>query len=340
MKNKPVVVNPLVIDKLAYVLPWGVNLFPDDLDKQTRQIKKRIDAAVADGTCESVFVTGGRYRFNVRIKLPGGCKPFVQIGALIPHRQKGGVRVTVNPTKFQPGDVEHFHQVMRTLIGKRYPELNEKPLINCLDAAVDVHGVLLTRMLIKYQYAQQTTMFGKRVNRKGAIESYNFGSVNSDYMTTVYDKRNERVHDAVQKLLAVGRTNNQALKDTAVKQFYKTRGSDPYVRIEIRGKKMRGVHPGKLRSQVNRFARFKFAILDPDAVDCSSLVYTAFASMCRDQGVKAALAAFKSTKHSQTVSALWLSRDSAWWKPELVWSQVDAAVRGTELFPHSAFVER
>jgi hypothetical protein len=55
------------------------------------------------------------------------------LGALIPHRQKGGVRVTVNPSKFEPGDVVYFHQVLRKLIGSQSMTLNLKPPINGLD---------------------------------------------------------------------------------------------------------------------------------------------------------------------------------------------------------------
>lgn len=51
--------------------------------------------------------------------------------------------------------------------------------------------MLLSHMLITYQCAPRITLIAKRVDSKGAIQSYNFGTVTNDYMTTDYDKRTE-----------------------------------------------------------------------------------------------------------------------------------------------------
>ena len=59
--------------------------------------------------------------------------------------------------------------------------------------------------------------------------------------------------------------------------------------------------------------------------------------MCRQDGVKAALEAFKHTKHARKVHAYWRSRQAAWWKPEELWQQACHALRETRMFPPEAF---
>ena len=94
-------------------------------------------------------------------------------------------------------DVGHLNMVMRRIIGKKYPELMKHARLNCLDAAVDIHGLDLSTTLVQYQYATKHTVFGKRLTDGSVIETYNFGSLKSAYMTTVYSKHIEKVHRAI-----------------------------------------------------------------------------------------------------------------------------------------------
>jgi hypothetical protein len=148
---------------------------------------------IEDGTCKHAFITKSRYRANFRILLPGGSNPLVQVGALDLKRQKGGIRVDMNPAKFAEGDVEHFHDVMRRIVGPEYHDLMRYALLQRVDFAVDIVHADLSRMLVRYNNAQRLTTFGTGVTGGGRVETYNFGSESSNYATTVYRKDIERV---------------------------------------------------------------------------------------------------------------------------------------------------
>ena len=62
-----------------------------------KPVRRRIAKAIEAGTCERAYPKGARYRENFRILLEGGSHAFVQVGALIPERQKGGIRMVINP---------------------------------------------------------------------------------------------------------------------------------------------------------------------------------------------------------------------------------------------------
>lgn len=93
----------------------------------------------------------------------------------------------------------------------------------------------------------------------------------------------------------------------------------------------------KLDSLPNRFARFKFADLAGAGNMLSPLTERAFLAMCRQDGVKAALEAFKHTKQARKVHAFWRSRQATWWTPEPLWQQACEALREVGLFPNAAF---
>ena len=333
----PFVKRP-VVDRLAYILPWACARF-DDQNEMLKPIKARIKKAVAAGTCEWAYSKGSRYRENFRILLDGGSAAYVQIGALIPMRQKGGIRVVVNPAKFCDGDAAQLNRVMRRIIGREYEQLMQRPLINCIDFAVDIYHASLTKMLVSYSNAQRHTVMAKRMAQNCHIEGYNFGSVTSDYFTVAYDKSQERVHAAILKMLKATKSGvgTESLKANAVKQLKQAIDGTDIVRVEVRGKKLRGLPLWKLDSLPNRFERFRFTDLDASGATLSVLTERAFLAMHRQDGEKAALDAFKHTKQARNVRAFWRSHKAAWWKPEPLWLQACAALRAIDLFPDEAF---
>lgn len=333
----PFVKRP-VVDRLAYILPWACARF-DDQDEMLKPIKARIKKSVAVGTCEWAYSKGSRYRENFRILLDGGSHAYVQVGALIPMRQKGGIRVVVNPAKFCDGDAAQLNCVMRRIIGREYDHLMQRPLINCIDFAVDIHHAILSRMLVSYSNAQRHTVMAKRMAQNCHIEGYNFGSVSSDYFVVAYDKSAERVHAAILKMLKTTKSGvgTESLKANAVKQLKQAIDGTDIVRVEVRGKKLRGLPLWKLDSLPNRFERFRFTDLDASGAALSALTERAFLAMHRQDGEKAALDAFKHTKQARKVRAFWRSRKAAWWKPEPLWQQACASLRAIGLFPDEAF---
>ena len=335
MKSITPVVKPPIVDRLAFVLPSGIEPIADQ-EELIAPIRRQIAKAIEAARCERAYPKGGRYRENFRIKLNGGSAAFVQIGALQPSRQKGGIRIMVNPARFALGDAEQLNRVMRRIVGPEYDELLMRPLVNNLDFAVDVIGARLDRTLVVYSNAQRYTMFGKRIDARGHIEGYNFGSVSSDYMTVAYNKYQERIHAAILTLAKSG-AGIEGLKSNAVKQLKRVRRDPHVMRVEVRGKKMRGIQLSELASLPNRFARFRFADLNAAGVELPRLIELSFLALCRDSGVKAALAAFKHSEHARQVHAYWRSRQAAWWRPEPLWLQACEAVQEIGLFPEEAF---
>ena len=330
----PIVQAPIV-DKLAYLLPWGVGAAANQ-ERLMLPIKQRIASATTAGRCKRAYITGARYRENFHIVLDSGTEALVQIGALQPARQHGGIRVTVNPSRFKAGDADQLNKVMQRIVGPTYDSLMQKPLLNCVDFAIDITHVRLERMLVAYSNASRHTTFGKRIGKGAHIEGYNFGSVKSDYMAVAYDKHQERVHRAILELAKQG-VGTEVLKANVVKQLERVKYAPHVVRVEVRGKKLRGLPLCKLDTLTNRFARFQFADLTSDGSGLDSLTEAAFRSLCRDKGVKATLELFTHSKQQQAVNAYWNSRRATWWQPQSHWLDACAALRKIGLFPDSAF---
>lgn len=330
--------NDPFVDRLAYILPWGRSMM-NDQEALLGPVSRRIAKAIETGVCKRAYVNGGRYRENIRIELDCGSAAFVQIGALQPDRQKGGIRVVVNPARFKSGDADYLNKSMRSIVGKAYYDLMEAPLINNVDFAVDISNGILDKMIVLYKNAQRYTMFGKRIDAQGHIEGYNFGSLSSDYMAVVYDKQRERRHAALLSLLKNG-ARTESLKSNVVRQFLQGKAEQTRVRVEVRGKKMRGLPLCKLNTLPNRFERFIFCDLDSDGSELPPYIKEAFLALCRQNGVKAALANFKHTEWVRMVNAYFRTREATWWRPAPLWQQACDAVREIGLFPEAAFHER
>ena len=342
MKLRPVVLQPVpqkpVVDGLAFILAWSVDRL--DQDAVLKILRISINKLIEAGTCERAYLGKSRYRENFHILLGGGGKALVQIGAVDTVRQKGGIRIECNPAKFADGDAQQIHRVMRGLIGRReYNELMRRPLLNVIHFAVDIYHAALNRMLVRYDNAQRLTMFAKRVGKGGFIEGYNFGSVSSNYQAATYNKQQELVHAAIIAIAQSGSSgfNDDPLTANKIKQLERVLGGPEIARVEVRGKKMRGLPLYKLSQQTNRFARFHFADLSAGGTELDPLTEKSFLAMCRQDGVKAALDAFKHTEHARKVHAFWRSRQATWWQPEELWQQACDALRHTGMFPPEAF---
>jgi len=142
MKTVAPFVKRPVVDRLAFILPWACGRH-DDQDEMLKPVRRRIEQAIKAGTCERAYPKGARYRENFCILLNSGAKAYVQVGALIPERQKGGIRIFVNPAKFCDGDAAQTNRMMRKIIGSEYNQLMKRPLINCIDFAADIHNANL-----------------------------------------------------------------------------------------------------------------------------------------------------------------------------------------------------
>lgn len=80
-------------------------------------------------------------------------------------------------------------------------------------------------------------------------------------MDAIYSKNTERTHAALLSISKEG-LNTEALTANALKQMKRVKDDPDVVRVEIRGKKMRGAKLHQLTSLPNRFERFSFASLN------------------------------------------------------------------------------
>jgi len=182
-------------------------------------------------------------------------------------------------------------------------------------------------------------MFGKQIAAHAQLETLNFGSVNSDYMAAAYDKRQERRHAAILRLVAHGPgTGTEPLTSNLVRQYDQTFNGVPCVRVEVRGKKMRGMPLAKLETLPNRFAWFEFIDLRTVGAELSKLGRRSLVAMWRQDGAVAALEAFKHTPEARAAHAFVRARIAPWWKPEPMWHDACAAIRKLGLFPAKAFL--
>lgn len=332
------VVQKPVIDRLAFVLPWHPE---EDENPEVRmeRMQRRIADAIQEGLVERAYLRSSRYRQNIRIKLGGGSSVLVQIGARNPGQQHGGIRVDLNPAKFKGLDLQTFHETMRRVVGSAYPRLMRVPLISRIDVAVDVYGIEYSDLLVRYKRARRVTMFGKQIDMHAQLETLNFGSVSSDYTAAVYDKRIHLRHAAIMRLVKNGPgTDTEALRSNLLRQYDNAFTNGPYIRVEVRGRKMRGMLLAELDTLPNRFTWFEFIDLRTVDTNLSEFGRRSLLAMWRQDGAKVALEAFKHTPEARAANAFVRARIAPWWKPEPMWHDACTALRILDLFPAKAFL--
>ena len=327
--------NRPAIDYLTFLLP-GAEWHEDDGKERFAKICRRVDKAIVEGKCLPSFVRGQRYKKSFRIVLPSGEKATVLLGAAQPEHQKGGVRISLNPAKLKPGDIEYFHRTMAGFLGKIYRQQLSTPLLNRFDVAVDILHADLDRLLVSYKNNQRVTMFAKRFGTNGHIEGYNFGSLSSDYIAAVYDKKTEALHRIMQKIAANG-LQTEELRANCVRQIRHLQGLPEKTRVEIRAMKLRSLPPSELSKLANRFARFQFIDLSMGECELPPHIEKAFLAIWRQNGSKDAFDYAKSTGYYRQIRKYWRSRTASWWKPETMWSDACEALKESGIFPADAF---
>lgn len=334
----PVHLKKPIIDKIAFLLNWHIDPRVDKV--AMKAFNRRIKREIAAGNCEVAHVKSSRYFTNFRVVLPCGQHALVQAGAYDTRRNKGGLRIELNPSRIADDDVHKLRAVLKRVLDVDDGQLRRlfaHALINRLHVAVDIHGLSLDDVLVDFSIARKLTVFAKRIGEGGRVEGYNFGAVSSDYQTAVYDKRNERVHRALLALQRSRRSTDVSLKENRVTQFFKSREAEEHIRAEVRCQKLRGLPVAKVGALRNRFERFTFVDLRGGREDLDPTTRQAFISMCRDIGAKAAQAHMKNSTQAGEVAKFWRSRRASWWQPQGLWAQIEGLLRSTRLFPSEAF---
>jgi hypothetical protein len=333
------VLLPVVTDRLSFILPWCAHCTPEEQDQKLKKIKQRIQEEIDQGTCVRAFPSRSRYkeRFQVVLNQFTNSHALVQIGALNPSQQHGGIHVSINPAKLSKDEIRQFHEVMHRIVGPSYRDLMSRARLSRADFAIDIQNVNLDDLLVDYLHSQRHTVFGKRLSRTGIVEGYNYGSVSSDYLHVVYDKKIERVHAAALNLMKNGAASDE-LKHNAVRRLDATRKAPETVRVEVRCMKLRGCLPFELLSLPNRFTRFKFGDLrQHSAYKLSKFDRHALIAMCRHDGTKAALALYARERPDVQARKFWNSIQADWWNPASAWTSACMSLRESGIFPPEAF---
>ncbi|MBS7809238.1 hypothetical protein [Variovorax sp. PCZ-1] len=355
-----------ITDRLAFILPYGKYTSAFQHAKALRRTARRIAEAIESQDCVRQYVKSPRYHHNISLPLPSNSKRavFIQIEALQARRQRGDIRIDLNPARMTTEDIAYFHRFMRRIIGKReYRELMAQPFINVWHPAADIENLHLDHCLVTVAKVEHRTAIGKilitegewdvdavgeisgavtskRTNITGTVETINFGMQNSDYFTCVYAKNIEAVHRAVEAIARAGRLAKKPLLEKAVRQLIRAKDTSPRVRVEVRGRKMRGVPLWALEKISNRFEKIHFVDLaDPArAPNIPASMRAACIALYRDSGRNAVYAAFNDSKHLREIQR-WLDADShpTWWQPLQYWKAAIMDLRSKKLFPSEAW---
>lgn len=332
------VVRPPTIDWLTLIVPWGIGreYLRDAEDGDAFEpVQERLEAMAEEGRCKMWRDASSRYRVQTRVTLTGGAKVLVQFGAKDPLTLKGAIRIDFNPNKLLEGDAQDLHKFIRRAVGKSYDTHLLDAIVNRLDLASDVEHVVLGDLFIDYKGAHEVTMFAKRL-KKNKIETMNFGSVSSDYITSVYGKNEEEVHRAIQRLAeAKTKAVSDKLKANLVRQVKVARDLPPTVRFEVRGKKM-GVPVFKLKKlNFKRFERFQVSELQ-NLEGLDEFTRINFLALVRDMGLRAAIAHYKGRPEHATLKEAALQTPD-WWQPEGLWGSGIKALKRSGILPADAF---
>lgn len=327
---------PPIIDRLVFVLQW-FDPQPGPNTELLQDIRAKVKSAIAAGRCKWTPIPS-RYFLNFTLILQSGAEARINIGAKDANRQKGGICIDINPSKLESGDIRHFKRMMRKIVGPEFNRLMLAPLINHLDIAADIKNLLLTNVLVMFRGAQQHSLFCQRMKSGGLITGCNMGSVSSDYMDAVYGKNDERAVAAVRNIAKNG-IKNEELVENAIRQLKSVKRGPNVVRVEVRGKKLRGKRLVELQHLPNRFKRFQFADLAGAGPTLPDWLCNSFHALCWQNGVKHALEEYRDSPHWTEINAYWKARQATWWKPEDMWVQACEELRTCGLFPESAFDE-
>lgn len=324
-----------VVDALTFLLA-GDEWHEGEGRERFEKICRRVDKAIAEGTCIPLFAQGTRYRKSFQVVLPSGKNATVFLGAVQPDRQNGGVRISLNPAKLKPGDIDFFHAVMKKLLGSLYLRQLETPVINRIDFAVDLIGAQLDKLLFAYTNAQKLTIFAKQLDTRSHIESIYFGSISSDYRAVVYDKKAEMLHQYISSLISQG-LELENPQSNVIRKIEATKGQPESTRIEIRGQKLRKMTPSELCNMPNRFSRFKITDLSIEGAQLPELIEDSFLALCRQNGVKDAFEKFKTSRWSRKIHTYYRTRQASWWNPETMWTEACEVLKQSGIFPAEAF---
>ena len=322
-----------VIDKLTFILPVLVGPMYSD-ERIPEKMMRRIEKSLEKKKCIRWHAGESRYRMQLRVPLPSGAKAQVQIGAKKPMEQKGGFRIELNPAKLAEGDIEYLYKLIGRWL-KGYGELEDllrRARISRMDVAVDVVHCAIVDLLIGYKGVHQFTVFGNTM-KGGRFQTINFGSMGSDYIAAVYNKRDEVVRRIVADAEKSG--SDESLKAARIKQLKVAAGAPPTMRVEIRGMKIGCAANQLLTVGARRFERFVFVELQ--AIEgLTEFERRNFVALVRDSSLREAVALHKGQPTYKHVKKA-LTQTATWWEPEGLWARGINTLRKSGIFPKDAF---
>lgn len=228
------------------------------------------------------------------------------------------MRIEWNPWKANQGNPRAM-ALMLQIISRIIPDFSISMLQQCnitrIDFAFDVLGIPVD------SFAISTTLRTSYSQRyvyapNGAAESMNLGISSSDRYFTIYDKNREQ--ESAQK---EGFRRTPGRRRTASNRVQR-----PRTRVELRLKDV-GL-PSELYERSNPYTLYTLRLLRQASIALPQHQRLHFSDSIRQRGAQAALSAIENqrerTRYRDAIRAL---EPPAFWNPEVIWSEMPAAVR-------------
>ena len=208
--------------------------------------------------------------------------------------------LTLYPSKFQPGDFEHFKWVVDTLLPDfSYSKLYHTSKVNYLELAADSLTHPAHSFLPYRKYAKESDIFKEGVSHLGATI---LGSLTSNLYFRIYNKAKQLVETG---------------KPTFTPSL-------PHTRIEAALRRL-GVAPANLVQIKNPFLKLQIADIAQAQAASSNEGWQQFIVESLSEGVPSTLskqAAYQRKKYRSMLDGA----QASWWNPATIWTDLEAAL--------------
>lgn len=262
---------------------------------------------------------GSRYSKNYKIYFGKKYLGFLSVDPL--KRTDRFLRLDFNPSKIRRSGCKIVAQAMRIIIGVNAAEVINGANITRLDIATDLHHITINNTLyfsgrpIDSSTWGKIFKHGKEVEYHYRMESQYIGSIHSDQLFVVYDKRAERIA--------------------------KSRGKDDpghdLVRVELRitprhakdasSSSKCSVRFDNLAAMGNPFE--KLGITGIPAPDNDDGQFTLFVYAAQHVGAQAALTMLKNSRKRADYRKRLLGQAVSFWKPDEYWARAIRSLKKT-----------
>jgi hypothetical protein len=203
------------------------------------------------------------------------------------------------PSKFEPGEFEHFKTIIKLLHECEYESLYHTGKVTYLELAADSfsyekHGLLPFR-----KYCKKSSIYE---NNDGTLGTVYTGHESSDLQFLIYDKRRQ-------------------LQET--KQPVKYSTFPVHTRIEASMRRLKCT-PSGLINMPNPFLKLQIADLGKAIALSDDPVWQQFLAIARQEGIPKSMSLHP--KHRKKFLAMLTGIEVTWWNPTFIWEGLPQAL--------------